>query len=227
MALKCSNSVEILPSPTIDWLCGSTKTSSVRIAKNGRNVAMKKIKQPNKTGADPKMFSGAGEKWRSMTKEQKQPWAAIAEDKSFRSPWNAFISSFLKSVALSGIDYTMSHELTYIDSDHRQKKAKQLANSIKRLNQYEVKESFYSETEETLAKYPVNFSSEHIYVRLQDYVDVNIALELELLYRTDDFAEYQYESIEKIDYIEKGSYILTKRPRQGQELFQPVCSASG
>ncbi len=220
MAKKCSQAVEILPGSTIDWLLGSTKNCTARITKNGSNVIMPKIKQPNKTGADPNMFKGAGEKWRAMNADQKLPWINIAKEKSFRSPWNAFISSFLKSATIHGLEYTMSHELKYISSDSRYKKAEQLNNSIQRLNQYKVEPAFYTDTKEILKQYPVELSSPHIYLKLLDLTDVNNALRMKLLYRTDDFAEYQFYSVEIDRNTEKGSYTLIKRARQGVELYQ-------
>ncbi len=80
MASKCSKAVEIIPSPTIDWVVGSIKSCTARITKNGRNIASRKIKQPNTTGGDPNMFKKAGEKWRSMTREEKQPWQDLPKD---------------------------------------------------------------------------------------------------------------------------------------------------
>ncbi len=222
MTKRCSKAVEVLPSPTIAWLCGSVKTSTARICKNGRNIVIQKVKQPNKTGADPGMFTGAGEKWRSMTEAEKKPWKDMVMEKSFRSGWNAFISSFLRSVAIYGLEYTMNHELTYFDSNIRQQKAEQLNNSLIRLENYEIEPNFYEETENVLTEYPVAFSNEHVYLRLRDLVDVNNALAMKWLYRTDDFTEYQFTPIETNQYTETGSYILTERPRQGQELFQPI-----
>ncbi len=116
----------------------------------------------------------------------------------------------------------MNHELGYIDSTHRQKKAQQLQNSIKRLHNYKVEEEFYKETESILAEYPVQFTNEHVYFRLQDQDDVNKALAMGWLYRTDDFYEYQFDPTESDELTEKGSYTLKKRPRQEQELFQPI-----
>ncbi len=220
MAKKCSQAVEILPGATIDWMVGSIKNCTARVCKNGRNILMPKVKQSNKTGGDPNMFKGAGEKWRSLTVTQKEPWVAIAGEKSFRSPWNAFNSSFFKSVALYGLDYTMSHELDYIDSDHRSKREEYLQKSVKRLQRYEVEEEFYSETEAILNLYPVALSSPHIHIRLRDIGDVNNALAMRWLYRSDDFSEYQFEPLEKDQYSEKGSYSMTKRTRQGQELYE-------
>ncbi len=222
MARTCSTAVEILPSPTMDWVIGSIKTCTARVAKNGRNIATKKVKQPNKTGADPRMFTGARDKWRAMTKEEKLPWQEIAAKEDFRSGWNAFLSSFFRSVAIHGLEYTMSHELIYIYSDHRQKKAEQLSNSLKRLSKYEVQDSFYLETEATLKLYPVEFSSEHIYVRLRDLNDINNALCMELLYRYDTFTEYEFEPMAEDQYTETGSYTIRKRPRQGRELYQLI-----
>ncbi len=222
MARKCSKAVEILPSPTIEWLTGSTKNSTARICKNGRNVVMPKVKQPNKTGGDRKMFSGAGEKWRSMTVKQKQPWRDIADEKHFKSGWQAFISSFFKSTAIHGLEYTMNHELNYIDSSSRYEKAKQISNNVKRLHNYKVEPEFYKETEDILEEYPIAFTTEHVYLRLRDLSDVNNALEMKWLYRTDDFYEYHFTPIETDEFTEKGSYTLTKRPRQGQELYQPI-----
>ncbi len=222
MAKKRSKSVEVLPSPTIDWLTGSVTTSTARICKNGRNVVMPKVTQPNKNGADPRMFTGAGEKWRSMTNEQKKPWVDIAEEKYFRSPWNAFLSSFFRSAAIYGLDYTLNHELIYIDSNHRHEKAEQFNNSMKRLNNYQVEPEFYQETEAILEQYSLAFTNPNVYLRLRDQEDVNNALEMKWIYRTDDFLEYQFRPIEITQNIEKGSYILSKRPRQGQELFQLI-----
>ncbi len=57
-----------------------------------------------------------------------------AEEKHFRSGWNAFLSSFLRTVAIYGLDYTMNHELQYIDSNHRHEKAEQRNTGLKRLS---------------------------------------------------------------------------------------------
>ncbi len=146
----------------------------------------------------------------------------IAEEKYFRSAWNAFISSFLKSVAVHGLEYTMDHELHYADSNHKQNKAEKFNNTMKRLNNYKVESSFYDETEKILKEYPVDFTNAHVYIRLRDCVDVNNALNLGWLYRTDEWLEYQYTPLEQTQNLEKGIYTLTKRPRQGQELFQLV-----
>ncbi len=220
MSKKCSKAIEVLPGSTIDWLVGSVKTSTARVTKNGRNILIPKVKQPNKTGADPNMFKGAGEKWRSMTEVQKKPWIDIAQEKPFRSPWNAFISSFLRSVAVHGLSYTMSNELKYMDSNNREKKELQLSNSLNRLNQYQVEPEFYEETAAIMAEYPVEYASPHIHLRLRDLIDVNNALTMKWLYRTDAFREYNFEPIEQNQDTEIGSYSISKRPRQGQELFQ-------
>ncbi len=222
MARKCSKAVEVLPSPTIGWLTGSIKTSTARICKNGRNVVMPRVKQPNKTGADPNIFKGAGEKWRSMTETQKRHWKDLAEEKHFRCGWNLFLSSFMRSAAIHGLDYTMNHQLEYIDSKSRHEKAQGFNNNMKRLNNYQVEPAFYDETEAILEKYPLAFADPFVYLRLRDLNDVNNALEMKWLYRKDDFAEYQFTPNEVDQYTEKGSYILIKRPRQGNELFQPI-----
>ncbi len=183
---------------------------------------MKKVKQPNKTGGDPKMFSSSGEKWRTMTATQKEPWIKIAKENGFRSSWHAFNSSFFRSVAIHGLEYTINHELNYIESKSRHEKAESLNNSVKRLNKYKVKEEFYTQTEEILTTYPVAFSSEHVYLRLRNLSDVNNALSMKWLYRTDEFYDYQFTTTETDGNTEKGSYTLTKKPRQGQELFQLI-----
>ncbi len=222
MAKKCSKLVEILPGPTIEWLVGSTKTSTARITRNGRNIAMPKVKQPNKTGGDPRMFKEAGKKWRSMTESQKQPWKEIAKEKEFRSGWHAFNSSFFRSVAVNGIDYTMSHELIYVYSNNREKKAECLINSIKRNQVYQVDAAFYNRTEELMKEYRLEYASPHIQIRLSDFDDINNALSLGYLYRSDDILESQFHLIEKDQYTEKGTYILIKRSRLGQELIQAI-----
>ncbi len=220
MAKKCSKAVEVIPGSGMEWLVGSTKDSTARICKNGRNVVMAKVKQPNKTGGDPQNLKSAGERWRSMTAAQKQPWHDIAVKKDFRSGWNAFISSFLKSVAIHGLDYTMNHEAVYVYSEHREKRAEQLNNSLKRLSKYQVKQEFYTRTEEMLSLYPVAYSSPLIELRLEDISDVNNALAMKWLYRCDPYHEYQFDALEQDQYTEKGSYSLIKRPRQGVELYQ-------
>ncbi len=222
MAKQCSKAVEVLPGSTVDWVVGSLKNSTARVCQNGRNILMPKLRQPNKTGGNPNMFKGAGEKWRSMTAVQKQPWVEIADEKWFRSAWNAFNSSFFRSVAMYGLDYTMSHELEYIDSDHRAKREEYLHNSLKRLADYEVKEEFYTETDDIFELYPVALTSPHIRIRLRDLNDVNNALAMKWLYRTDDFLEYHFDPVEQDQYTEKGSYTLTKRPRQELELYQLI-----
>ncbi len=219
---KCSKAVEILPGPSIEWLIGSTKHSTARICKNGRNIATPKVKQPNKTGGDPNMFRAAGEKWRSMTNEEKQPWIDLVQEKNFRSGWHAFNSSFFRSVAIHGLEYTINHELNYIESNHRQKKAQHLLNSLKRLQNYQVQESFYTETDTILAHYPVALSSSHFYIRLEDITDVNNALSMKYLYRTDSFKEYKFKPVETDQDIETGTYTLRIRPRLGQELYEPI-----
>ncbi len=222
MAKKCSKAVEVLPSSSIEWLVGSVKTSTARVCKNGRNIVMPKVKQSNKIGADPKMFTGAGEKWRALTSNQKQSWKEIAREKQFRSAWHAFNSSFFRSVAIHGLDYTMTNQLNYIKSDSRYKKAEALNNSVKRLKKYKTKSEFYSETEEILKIYPVAYSSPHVHFRLRDLNDVNNALAMKWIYRTDDFLQYEFSPIEQDQYTEKGSYTLIKRPRQGEELYQVI-----
>ncbi len=222
MAQKCSQAVEVLPGSTIEWLTGSITTCTARIGKNGRNILMPKVKQPNKTGGDPKMFKEAGSKWRAMTYIQKQPWGYIARNEKFRSAWHAFNSSFFRSVAKHGLDYTMNHELNYIYSNNRAKMAEQFINSLKRLKKYRVQPMFYTETEEMLRIYPVVLASPHIYIRLRNLNDINNALSMKLLLRTDVIKEYHFEPIEQNNHIEKGSYTLLTRPRQGLELFEPI-----
>ncbi len=220
MAKECSKSVEILPGPTVEWMVGSIKTSTCRVTKNGRNLASKKVKQPNKTGGDPRMFTRAGEKWRAMTEAQKKPWKELAKEQEFRSGWHAFNSSFFRSVAIHGLEYTMNQELTYIYSDNRQKKAEHLNNSLKRLQKYYVQESFYTETEEMLKSYPVQLCSPHIIIRLEDLTDINNALAMKWLYRTDAVTEYQFYPEEETGSVEKGYYVKTGRPRNPDELYE-------
>ncbi len=222
MSKKRSQAVEVLPGTTVDWLVGSVKTSTCKITKNGRNIALPRVKQPNKTGGEPKMFTGARDIWRAFTDIQKNYWQEIAREKEFRAGWNAFLSSFFRSVAIHGIEYTMSHDLNYIHSDHRAKKQQYLINSLRRLGTYQVKEKFYSQTQTMLALYPVAFASPHIHLRLEDLNDINNALTMKWLLRTDDFLEYDFTPIESNGSTEKGSYILRKTPRQGQELYQLI-----
>ncbi len=70
--------------------------------------------------------------------------------------------------------------------------------------------------------YPIAYSNPHIELRLRNIVDVNNALAMEWLYRTDAFPEYQFTDTEIDRDTEKGSYTLIKRPRQGLKLFQPI-----
>ncbi len=226
MAKKSSRAVEILPGPTVEWLVGSVKTSTARVCKNGRNILMPKVKQPNKIGADPNMFKLAGEKWRAMTEAQKQPWKEIATNKEFRCAWNAFNSSFFRSVAIYGMDHTMNHELSYINSNHRSKKAEHLRSSLKRLNQYQQAPESYVETAAILDLHPVALSSEHVQLHLQDLNDVNNALLMKWLYRTDAFIEYEFTALEQDQHSETGHYTMTKRPRQSQELYQMIQATS-
>ncbi len=219
MKNRSSKAVEILPHAFSEYAIGSTKHNSCRVCKNGRNIAMPKIKQPNKEGRDPLLFTNGSAKWKTLSHAQKENWRDIAIDKEFWSKWQAFMSSFLISVTIHGMDYTMNHELSYIDSEARHKRYEYYENSIKRNQQYKVDPSYYPQTEAMLKLYPIAHDSELLYIRLLDLIDINNALQCKMVYRTDPFVEYEYYP-EQTGAVEKGYYIRRERPRQGDELYE-------
>ncbi len=211
--------VEILPGPLSEYVIGSTKNTTCRVMKNGRNVAMPKVKQPNKTGGKSLYLQNGAAKWRTMNLDQKEYWREIAKEHDFWSNWTAFMSSFLKSVTIYGLDYVMANEVEYVSSDARFERQKCHENSVKRNRQYQPDPESYPLTEATLKTYPVAMDSALIYVKLLDVIDVNNAMLCKLLYRTDPFVEYQYFPNETGE-IEKGYYIKSQRPRQDDELYE-------
>ncbi len=219
MNKRCSHSVEILPSVLSGYAVGSTKNTSCRISKNGRNIAMPKVSQPNKTGANPNFFKSGSEKWKTLNKEQKNYWDQIAKQENFWSRWTAFMSSFLKSISLNGLDETMNNELSYCYSEARFERQQHLENSIKRNRKYEVDPQHYVETEIMLNQYPIAHDSPLVYVKLLDLNDINNALRCKMAYRTDPIVECEYTPLETGD-IEKGFYVKTQRPRVGDEVYE-------
>ncbi len=214
-----SHAVEILPGPFSEYVLGSTKNTTCRVGKNGRNVAMPKVKQPNKTGGNGDYLKSGAEKWRSMDAEQKQYWRAIALEHDFWSNWTAFMSSFLKSVTDHGLEYVMAHETSYVSSNARLERYQCHANSVKRNQQYQADPEYYPTTEATLKSYSVAMDSELVYVRLLDVIDVNNAMRCKLVYRSDPIFDYEYQPLETGE-VEKGYYVKTQRPRQGDELYE-------
>ncbi len=218
MSQTCSNSVEVLPHVT-DYLLGSTKNTTCRVCKNGRNIAMPKVKQANKTGRNPDFFKCGAEKWRRLTHAEKSCWRDIAKEKDFWSNWTAFMSSFLKSVGQIGLEETMNNDLVYTSSAARLQRKEQRENSIKRNRQYKVDPDYYTRTEQILRDYPVAHDSALAYIRLLDLADVNNALRCKMAYRTDPIVEYEYFPTQTGD-IEMGHYIKTSRVRHGDELYE-------
>ncbi len=212
-------SVEILPTEISEYAVGSMKSTTCRVTKNGSNIAMPKVKQPNKQGRDPQLFKKGSEKWRTFTKETKDFWHNIALENEFWSKWQAFMSSFLLSVGIHGIDATMNQDLAYYDSDARFEKYAHLENSIKRLRKHHVDSEDYQKTKATYKKYPVAQDSPVFYPKLFDLWDVNIALKCRLIYRYDPVVEYRYYP-EETGEVEKGYYIRTERERIGEEKYE-------
>ncbi len=214
-----SSAVEILPHAFTEYAIGSVKHATCRITKTGRNIAMPKVEQPNKTGGNPVPLKKGGEKWWCLSDSQKEFWREIALEHDFWSKWQAFMSSFLISVELNGLDYTMNNELIYYSSNARDKRYEHYENSIKRNRGYQVDESYYPKTEETLKKYLLAHDSPLIYVRLLNLVDVNNALKCKMIYRTDPVVDYEYYP-EQTGTIEKGYYVRTERPRSEEERYE-------
>ncbi len=221
MSKKTSHAVEILPDGVIDTLYGSTKHTTCRVMRNGRNLAMPKVEQPNKTGGSADYLKKGSEKWRAMTENQKNYWQGIADNEDFWSRWTAFMSSFLLCVGTHGLEQTMNQDLTYHSSAVRLERCKRNNDCLKRRRRYKVDADYYPRTKATLAKYPVAYASELICVRLLDLLDVNNALRCRMIYRTDPVVEYEYFP-EEVGDVEKGYYIKTERPRLGDELFQLI-----
>ncbi len=215
---KCSHAVEILPTPPIDIMTGSIKSSTFRVDQNGRNIVMPKVKQPNKTGRDSVIVQSAPIKWRTLTADQKQYWDEIAKSKSFYSRWTAFVSSFFLSVDAHGLDHTMNNELSYFYSKNRGKANEHFNNSLERRLKYQPDPQHYIITKETLRLYPVELRTELIYTKLLDLNDVNNALRCRMLVRTDSFIEY--EIFPDPDDETRGSYICKTRPRKDDELYE-------
>ncbi len=220
MAQKESKAVEILPMIT-DVVYGSIKTATCRVTKNGSNIAMPKVTQPNKQGRNQGRLTKGAEKWRSMSDKQKIYWKEIATEHNFWSNWTAFMSSFMISVTLYGLDYVMANDVEYLASTARLQRHEQQNNMVKRRRRYKVDASYYPRTEKTMRDYPIQQDSPLIYVRLLDLTDVNNALALKMIYRTDAIVEYQYFP-DQVGEIEKGYYIKTGRPREGDELYEPL-----
>ncbi len=218
---KKSQAVEILPTFPIDIMTGSIKHCTFRVDKEGRNMVMPKVLQPNKTGRQPEIPQGASIKWRSLSDNQKQYWQEIAKDYDFHSRWTAFVSSFFLAVDLHGLDYVMAHELSYIYSKNRHKRDEHWLNSKKRRAKYKPNPKHYDMTKETLATYPVDLLTPFIYLKLLDLNDVNNALRCKMLIRTDPLVEYEF-FLEQEGEIEKGSYIRRQRPRIANELYELV-----
>ncbi len=225
MSKQQSRAVEILPGKAIETLYGSMKHCSCRVTKNGRNIAIPKVKQPTKEGRNPEYFKKGSEKWRGMTVAEKDFWKAIATEKAFWSKWTAFMSSFLLSIGLHGLDYTMTNALIYYDSDARLQRQKNQEKTLARRRRYVADPQYYPQTEDTMKNYPLAFDSELIHVRLLDVNDVNNALICRLIYRTDPIVEYQFFP-EKAGFpavgseVETGYYIKTTRPRLDNELYR-------
>ncbi len=220
MSKRDSHAVEILPFIT-DIVCGSTKHTTCRVSKNGRNIAMPKVKQPNKTGVNGSYLKSGSAKWKTMTAKQKQYWDDIALKEDFWSRWTAFMSSFLISVGLHGLDHTMNNELSYLTSEKRSQRNEDFENSRTRHRQYQVDPSYYPRTEETLKTYQVAHDSPLVYVRLLDLRDVNNALRCKYAYRTDSIVEYRFFPNETGE-VETGTYIKTVRERIGDELYELI-----
>ncbi len=213
-----SNAVEILPA-VVSYAVGSTKNTTFRVTKSGSNMAVPKVKQPNKKGVNGDYLKSGAAKWRTMSKEQKAFWQDIAEKEDFWSKWQAFMSSFLTLAGIHGLDYVMNNDVSYIYSESRFEKEKHLLESVKRNQNYHVDPAHYAQTEETLTLYPVAMDSPVVFVKLLDVIDVNNALLCKLVYRCDPVVEYEYHPLET-GAVEKGYYIRSERPRQGDELYE-------
>ncbi len=227
MKQRQSYAVEILPHALSEYAVGSIKSATCRVCKNGKNIATPKVKQPNKEGRDPNLFTKGADKWRTLSGEIKGIWKKIAKEHDFWSNWTAFMSSFLLSAEKHGLDYTMENDLNYISSESRFEKQQHLQNSIDRMQKYEVDPDHYVQTEEILNNYPVVHDSPLIYVKLLDLHDVNNALKCKLAYHTDTIVEYQFFPDEaasngKSGDVEQGCYIRYERKRQGDELYESL-----
>ncbi len=218
MKKQASQAVEILPNLT-DYVLGSTKQTTCKVTKSGSNIAMPKVKQPNKTGRDPRLFKKGAEKWRTLNLSQKEFWRNIAVTEDFWNKYTAFMSSFLISAVKNGIDYTMDNDLIYYESKARFEKYQCQQNSIERNKKYKVDTGYYPQTKATMKTYNVTQDSPLIYVKLLDLYDVNNALRCKLIYRSDPKVEYEYFPIQSGD-VETGQYIKTSRPRNEDELYE-------
>ncbi len=216
---KCSYAVEILPSGPIEIMTGSIKGSTFRVDKQGRNMVMPKVEQPNKTGRDSLVVKGAPEKWKTLSQDKKQYWDEIAAEHDFRSRWTAFVSSFFLSVDLHGLEHTMNHELTYIHSKNRGKSAEHFENSLKRRLKYKPDPRHYKITQTTLETYPIELRSPFIFVKLLDLNEVNNALRCKMVCRTDPIVEHEYFPFPDSDG-DIGTFIKITRPRLGDEVYE-------
>ncbi len=215
---KKSKAVEIMTESPVDVVVGPLKDITFRVTKDGKNIAMPKVEQPNKTGRTPDIMKSAPIKWRTLTTEQLKYWDDIAVKHDFRSRWQAFVSSFLKCADANGLEYTMNNDLAYFESKNRHIQQQYFENSKKRHLNYKLDSKRSKNSQKCYNNYPIKNNFDTIRPVLWDIQDVNNALKLTLLYRTDLIVECEYFP-EKEGDIEKGYYIRTTRPRQGDELF--------
>ncbi len=212
-------SVEILPTPPIDVMCGSTKQNTFRVTQTGRNIVSLKVSQSGNKGRDSEIVKSASIKWHSLSSEQIQYWQYIAAEHEFYSRWTAFVSSFFLAVDRHGLEIAMNNKLAYNNSENRHQKQKHFENSRQRRLQYKPDPMHYLLTEAILRRYPIRHICPLIYVRLLNLDEVNNALRCRMIIRTDDLIEYEYYPTPDGDGS-SGIYSRKQRARIGDEIYE-------